>query len=204
MASATEIANNAAVLIGTQARILSLDDDRMLARTLRTVWDTQRQATLRDGAWNFGSRRAQLAAAASPGVIYPYSYAYPLPAESLKLIEVLGMSRSSYRYEGGSVLCDQEGPLNVRYAIDVPELAKWDALASEAFACRLAWKCGRRIAGSAYSVDQGEADYRAAIAKAKTHDALENPPIEPEESSWNLARLSSGGRGPAVPGGWGS
>lgn len=201
MASATEIANNAAVLIGTQARILSLDDDRMLARTLRTVWDAQRQATLRDGAWNFGSRRAQLAAASSPGVIYPYTYAYPMPAESLKLIEVLGMSRSCYQYEGSSILCDQSGPLNVRYAIDVPELAKWDALAAEAFACRLAWKCGRRIAGSAYSVDRGEAEYQAAIAKAKAHDALENPPIEPEESSWNLARLASGGGGWAVPGG---
>lgn len=201
MASETDIANMAAVRIGTEARILSLDDDRMLARTLRIVWDAQRQATLRDGSWNFGSRRAQLSANANPGTIYPYEFAYPLPAESLRLIEVLGMSRATYQIEGGSVLCDQAGPLAVRYVIDVPELGRWDAAAAEAFACRLAWKCGKRIAGSAYDDRAGEAEYRDALARAKTVDALENPPIQQEESSWIEARVA-GGIGWAVPGGW--
>lgn len=201
MASETDIANLAAVRIGTEARILSLDDDRMLARTLRVVWDAERQATIRDGAWNFAARRDRLAATVTTQEIYPFEFGYELPAQALRMIEVLGWSRSDYQVEGRLILSNQAGPLSIRYLVDVPELAHWDAASAEAFACRLAWKCGKRIAGSAYDERGGEAEYREALARAKTVDALENPPIEQAESSWIEARIASGGGGWAVPGG---
>lgn len=193
MASETEVANMAAIAIGTEARVTSLDDDTFIARTLKAAWNIQRQATLRDGSWNFAARRADLGAEVlENGVPYPWQSSFPLPAASLRLIEVLGCSRDDYALEGKSVLTNQAGPLRVRYAIDVPEMANWDASAVEAFACRLAWKCGNRIAGSGF--DQGGAwtIYRAAIARAKTVDAQENPPIRQENGSWIDARLAGG------------
>lgn len=201
MASETEIANLAAVLIGTEGRLLSLDDDTFLARTLKAVWAAERQATIRDGSWNFAAARASLPAVVLPnGAPYPFESAFQLPADALRLIEVLGMSRREYQVEGRHVLCSQAGPLHIRYALDVPELANWDAAAASAFAHRLAVTCGPRIAGSGFSVRNAEAKYQQALSSAKSVDAKENPPIPQEDGSWIEARLSGGG-GWAVPGG---
>lgn len=190
MASETEIANLAAVRIGTPARITSLDDDRTLARTLKAVWAIERRATLRDGAWNFATNSTDLAADGSGDlVVYPWAYAFPLPAEQLRLLQVLNVaSRHDYQLEGRAILCNSAGPLYIRQVIDVPEMSRWDAEAAEAFAIRLAWKCGRKIAGSAFDSQACWQEYRDAISKAKRDDALENPPIAADEGSWLEAR----------------
>ena len=190
MATIVSIANAAATRIGTAARIVSLDDDRTVARTLKSVWDIERKAALRDGSWNFAARRAELAAETDSGrVLYPWTYAYPLPADCLRLIEVLDLNaRADYQLEDKAVLCDSAGPLRVRYTIDVPELAKWDDLAASAFALRLAWRCGHKIAGSAFDKEACWRDYREVLGRARGVDALENPPIPLEDDSWIAAR----------------
>ena len=91
MGSIVEVANLAAVRMGTAGRIMSLDDDRTVARTLKAVWDIERRATIRDGSWNFAARRAALASVVDPAaVIYPWTYGFQIPAECLRLLEVLG------------------------------------------------------------------------------------------------------------------
>lgn len=190
MASIVSIANAAATRIGTASRITSLDDNRTVARTLKSVWDLERQATLRDGCYNFSARRDALAAVAAPGrVIYPWAYGYELPAQALRLIEVLDQSIGpDYQLEGRRILSDQTGPLYVRYLIDVPELAEWDALAANAFALRLAWRCGHKIAGSSFDAQACWAEYREELGKSKSADAIENPRIEQEECDFINSR----------------
>lgn len=189
MASETDIANLAAVRIGTESRITSLADNKVLARALKVVWNTERQAVLRDGTYNFAARRADLAAEADlDRIIYPYSYAFELPAQALRLIEVLDLARNDYQLEGRLVLCDSAGPLRIRYAVDEPNLAAWDAVAVEAFALRLAWKVGRKIAGSAFDAQACWAEYREAITRAKGVDARENPSIAQDDGEWIEAR----------------
>lgn len=191
MSSATEIANLACVYIGTENRITSLDDDRFTARTIKGVWDIQRQATIRDGAWNFAMRRKDLAAESlTDGVPYPWGYAFPLPAQCLRLIEVIDLTEGQYQLEGRNILCDSAGPLYVRYQADVEEPALWDAAFTDAFARRLAWATGTRIAGSTFSEQLAWQEYQAAINAAKRVDARENPPIAQGESSWIEARRS--------------
>ncbi len=191
MSDYVTIANMAAARIGTETRISSPDDDRFVARTLKTAWDIERQAAIRDGAWNFATRRAALAAVSDPGLIlYPWEYGFEMPADSLRLIEVLDQARESYALEGNLVLANILGPLYVRYLVDVPEPAEWDASFTHAFSLRLAWRCGRRIAGSAFDQDMVWAEYRRALADAKRVDARENPPIEQEDSSWIAARYA--------------
>jgi hypothetical protein len=189
MASATDIANKALVRIGGESRILSLDDNRMAARTIKAAWDMARQATLRDGYWNFAIRRRDLAA--SPDIVsYPFSHGFRLPADCLKLVEVLSAAvRDDYQLEGGAILASTPGPLWIRYLVDVTEPAQWDAAFAEALAARLAFQCGNRIAGSAYDQDMGWREYRKLLTDAKMADAQENPPLEQEESEWITARL---------------
>lgn len=194
MASETEVANLAAVRIGTASRITSLNDDRVVARTLKAVWAAERQATIRDGSWNFAAARDALAVKLTGAqVLYPWTYGYELPAQCLRLIEVLDTARDAYALEGRLILCNADAPLYVRYAIDVPEMAQWDAEAAAAFALRLAWRCGRKIAGSAFDRDACWEEYRVAIAGAKSTDAAENPPIstENEDDSWISARYGN-------------
>lgn len=206
MATETDIANLAASKIGADTRITSLDDDRTIARTLRSVWTLERRATIRDGSWNFAARRAELAAKYMPdGVPYPFKSSFPLPAECLRLIEVLNLAaRSDYQLEGNAILAHTDGPLYIRFLSDIEEASYWDDAFAEAFACRLAWRTGKRIAGSNYSEQQGERDYRTAISAAKRVDARENPPIPNEESDWVLARGAYGyGAGCGNPLLWG-
>jgi hypothetical protein len=192
MSSEAEVANIAAIKMGASATIVSLDDDRKVARTLKAVWATQRRATLRDGAWNFAAGRGTLAKIADvPATeIYPYSAAFALPASALRLVEILNSdARDSYQLEKGRVLCNSAGPLYARWIDDVTEPASWDETFAEAFACRLAWRCGREVQGADFDVSAAWAEYRAALSGGKRVDARENPPIEQEECDWILARF---------------
>jgi hypothetical protein len=188
MSSWVEVANMIGAHIGTETRITSPDDDRTLARSIRAVWDLQRRAALRDGAWNFAVARHQLPALTSEPP-FGFAYQYRLPAACLRVLEIAdNAAYKNYQCEGGLLLCDVEGPLPVRVLVDVEEPGKWDAGFTEAFALRVAWAIGRKIAGSAFDKDKVWADYRRATEAAKRVDALENPPIEREESDWVMAR----------------
>ncbi|MBX9643383.1 MAG: hypothetical protein K2W91_04685 [Novosphingobium sp.] len=198
MASDIEIAKAVAARIGTSARITSLNDNTTLARTLKGVWDAQRKAVLRDGSWNFATVTRELAALdpatlESGAVPYPWSTAFALPGDCLRLLELLDSgSRGSFEKQsdavhGDVILCNAAAPLVVRIVVDRP-IERFDDVAADAFALRLAWRCGRKIAGSAFDLDQCWAEYRRTIGSAKGVDAKEGPPIPNEESAWILSR----------------
>lgn len=201
MASQIAIMNAVAVLIGTESRVTDPADDRFLATTLREVWDTERQATLRDGGWNFATKRRELLAAELEAgeTIFPWTFAYPIPADCLKLIEILTEeAREHYQKEGGRILCDAAAPLRIRYIADVVEPTKWDSLFAAAFAARLAFICGARIAGSVYDEQKGWQTYKERLKGAKGADSLENPRIEFEESDWITGRAYGSAAGNGV------
>ena len=188
MSSFVAIANAVAVLIGTEARITDPADNRTLARTVREVWDLNRRAAIRDGNWNFAMATVALPALAGdvPG---DWQTMCRLPAKCLRLVEVLTEgARDDYRLEGQVILCNMAAPLSVRVVMDVEEPALWDETFADAFAARIAWRIGKRIAGSAYSDAQGERLYRQTLNTAKSIDAREEPPIMQEESDWISAR----------------
>lgn len=202
--SDVEIANLAAVKIGAEARITSLDDDRKVARELKAVWAIERRATLRAGSFNFATRRAELASVvlAAGDSIAPWAYAFALPSLCLRHLAVLDTTTgyekpaAGYLLEGGPdgerILSNDAGPLLVKYIVDVPEPARWDDAFAEAFACRLALRVGKRVAGSSFDAEAALRDFRLAIGDANRVDARENPPIEQSDDSWIDARLGGG------------
>jgi hypothetical protein len=133
-------------------------------------------------------------------VIFPWAYAYPLPAGNLRFLGIVDREEARYSLEEERVHCDLPGPLRIRYLIDRPEPATWDEGFAESFALRLAWRCGRTVAGSAFDQDQCEREYRASLSGAKRVDARENPGPEQAESGWVEARFSGGSAWPARPG----
>lgn len=192
MADYVSVANKALSLLGENDQLRDPDDDSASARAIRAVWDTVRQEVLRDHPWNFAIRRKQLTASASWQGI-GYAYAFPLPAgaeQCLRLLEILEpkIRADDYSLEGGQILCDDLGPIAIRYVADVPDVTKWDALFVDAFASKLAFQICDRITGDLSRQSSMEAIYQRTLKKAKGVDAKENPPVPFEDSSWVTAR----------------
>lgn len=197
MADYVTIANLAASKIGEDDQLRSPDDDTHVNRTVQAVWDAVRRAALRDHSWNFAMRRSSLAVEALSSVPYPWQSSFRLPAECVRLIEVLNISsREDYQVEGKSILADTDGPLYIRFIADVTETALWDDMFVEAFACRLAFQIGPRIVGSEFDKGTAWKVYKDSLAEAKRVDARENPAIPFEATDWELARTSGNGFGP--------
>jgi len=191
VATEIEVANAAAVHMGAPGRLTSLNDDRPVARALASIWTLARRTAIRDGTWNFARRRgplAQLADVPAPE-IYPYTVAFREPAESVRLLEIMGVGRDAYALEGGRILCSAGAPLYARWLVDVPEPADWDDSFATAFARCLAWQAGPKVYGGDFDVTSAERAYRLALTRAKGTSAKENPTIGQDESSWITARL---------------
>lgn len=187
MSSYVSIANHAATIIGTAARLTAPSDDTSLGRAVASVWEIERKAALRDGAWNFAIRRADLPALAKPP-LHGFTAQFELPADCLRIIEIYDLRRDRWQVEGRAILADSLGPLRVRYLRDVTEPSEFDPLFAHAFARRIAQAIGNRIAGSAFDEQTNWEKYRQALSEARRVDAIENPPIEPYESEWVTAR----------------
>lgn len=183
--------NLAGAAIGATTRITDPSDNRTLARNIRAVWNVQRQAAIREGSWNFATRREQLGESVTAPE-HGYDHQFPLPANCLRLIEVHDLiAYSDYQLESGLILTNVSGPLNIRYLADITEPASWDALFAEAFALRIAWAIGTRIAGSGFDKAKVWQNYQGCLSAARRIDAMENPPIDREESDWISARHAS-------------
>lgn len=187
MSSYVAIANLAATTVGTAARLTTPGDDTTLGRAVASVWEIERQAALRDGAWNFAMRRTQLASV-NPPPVHQFQYRFELPADCLRLIEIYDLQRDQWQLEGRAINADHDGALNIRYLADIAEPAEFDPLFVKAFALRIACAIGNRIAGSSFREDANWEKYRQALAEARRVDAMENPPIADYESSWIEAR----------------
>ena len=187
MADFVTIANLAASALEEDDQLRSPSDDTHLARSVRAVWDLERRAALRDHSWNFAMRRAALPAVANENTA-PYAAGFRLPADCVRLIEVLTLRRSDYQLEGRLILTGGKGPLNIRYITDVTEPALWDDLFVKAFAMRVAWQVAGRITGDPQRAQLAERRYWSALKEAKRVDARENPPVAFEATEWERAR----------------
>lgn len=198
MADFVSIANLAASGIGEDDQLRSPDDDTHLSRSVKAVWDIERRAVIRAHTWNFAMRRQQLAALAGEAP-FPWAASFKMPADSVRLVEVLGRAvgpyRRDYQLEGNCILTNSTGPVPIRYLADVVEPALWDDLFVVVFARRLGWAIADRITGDRGRKDDAFRVYRDALSDARRVDARENPQIVWEPTDWELARARGGSFG---------
>ena len=86
MSTILEICNSALIKLGVEP-ITSLDplvDDSKAARLCAATYEMIRDDLLASHYWNFAMKRATLVVNAT-GPLYDYSYAYDLPADSLRI-----------------------------------------------------------------------------------------------------------------------
>jgi hypothetical protein len=199
VASQVGIVNQALVKNGA-ARITSLSDTTKQARTMSAIYDVKRDAELAAEPWTFAIKRVQLPAS-STAPDYGWAYAYPLPADYLKLVEV-GEDYVFYDSDTGAlfqiestdsglaIFTDQASPLKIRYVKRVTNPGIYPALFVEAFACRLAAETCEDLTQSLSKRDALWVERKRAISDAKRSNAIEQPPRQRPPSSWLRALLS--------------
>ena len=198
MASAVSICNNALVKVGA-TRIIALSDDTKQARTLAAIFDVKRDAELAANPWTFAIKRALLPASSTPPA-FGWSFAYPLPADYLALVEVgqdwafYGGDTDTFAIEtdaNGSlaILTDQAAPLQVRYISRVTNAGLFPPLFVEAFACRLAAEICEDLTQSTSKREAAWAERKQALREARRVNAIEQPPRANPPNSWERAMV---------------
>lgn len=187
--SSTEIVNQALEMLGAQP-ITSLDDTTSeAAKRAKRTFHRIRESLLQSHNWNFAQERRELAAdTATP--LYDKQYAYRIPSDMWKVLEVNGEDVDSRRWKvlGRRIETDIEAPLQVRGQVLHDRYGEYPPLFVEA----LAAKCA---ADWAYAVTQKpelqgnmEAIYDKRLLEALVADGQEGM-LEPvEANTWIYAR----------------
>ena len=194
MASDVQIANRALSKIGERT-IVSRTEDSNPARAINECYVIVRQNEIRRHPWHFAKKRALLAASAIAPA-FDFSYAYPLPADCLRVLMPHPQSDSvqydgkvDWKIEGRSILSDQAGPLKVTYLADITDSAQFDSSFVDAFAARLAAEVAVRLTGSAEKQRLALEEYRLSLLEARRVNAFEQFSIERPMGDWEIARL---------------
>jgi hypothetical protein len=171
--SQTRIANRALILLGTSARVISVDDTAPLARQIRDLWHESRRNALMVHPWNCALQRWQLNAdGAAP--VFGYTRRFRLPPECLRWLPWPRDSEFFFEgvEEGGYILSDAAAPLPLRGIQDVEDVAAWSA----AFSYFMAYQLAMDLAQSATQFAGKEQDMAAArmeaLEEAKKLDGL--------------------------------
>lgn len=183
----TAVANAALSLIGISTPLTDIDnDDSGNARTVRLHFASVRDALLRRYPWNFAEKYDTLTALPSAPK-FNYSYAYNMPSDCLRVLEVGGThwtrARDVWKVQGRTILTDECAPLPVIYTRREDRVAIWDALFRLAFEVALAARIAPAKAKDSEIYQERQAEARQALAEAFPVDASEGTSERFEEQS---------------------
>lgn len=195
MASQTSIVNLAGVRIGAEGSILTIDDNKKLARVAKAAWDIALEATLAAHPWNFAIKRALLPALVDAPA-FGYAYQYQRPTGLLRLVEIADIdvweecrgAPPPYQYEGDKILTNLGAPLALRYVARIDDTGLYSPQFVDALTYRLAQEIALPMTESGATRDRMQAAFEACFGDAKGTDGRENPPEIPPEDEWISAR----------------
>jgi hypothetical protein len=200
--SQTDICNSALQRVGA-ATIMSITDNSREARACGVAYDSNRRAELRKRAWNFALKRAILA----PNAVAPsfeYAYAFPLPADCLRVILPKNDPSLDWSVEGRQILTNWAqspylgsgsqaagtGPaLYLKYIADITDATQFDPLFYDLFCISLACDICEPLTQSNQKKQLMNAEYRDALEAAAKAKAFEMLPQTPVDDDWWLARM---------------
>jgi hypothetical protein len=171
----TDVCNIALGMIG-QNFITAIDDGTHTANQCKLFFEPSRDACLRDHKWNFALKRQALAQTTPPAS--GWSYAYTLPPDCVRVIELNGDPEAEWEIERRALVTDAV-TATVLFIAKADDVNLWDALFVEAFATLLASKLALAVAHDAgYSKDLLGL-YNMRIVDAKAVDGQESGVPQP-------------------------
>ena len=202
MATDVELANRSLTLCGA-ARISALTDNTKSGTALAAVYTQVRDACLATANWKFAMRRFNPAASDTP--LFGFTYAYVVPDEILRLVEIKDIFvapslGARYLFDQGlspfnleedkRILTDFGPPLNCRGVARIENSARFDPLFATYFCHELAlavWEDVSRKSSTKKADVERERDRSLKIARAR--DAIIEPPEELPDDTWTLSRI---------------
>lgn len=184
--SVTSICNRALQHLGAQ-RILDITDVSRNGKACASAYDSVRRSELRKHPWRFAMKRDVLAPLATTPA-FDFQYQFQMPADCLRIIK----PRDPYldwEVEGRLILTNDTNTLQLRYIADVADPNTFDALFCEALALKMAEAMCEEITQSNTKKASIQAAYNDIIKEAKTTNAMETLPVEPNDDGYWIARL---------------
>lgn len=196
MVSPVDICNLALTSLGqpTIVQIDPPDANSKSARLCAQLYPLLRDETLRSHPWRRLKKRAELAAdVVAP--VWGFTTQFPLPADLLRLLDVYtGDSRlRTWELEGDNLLCDEDGPIQIRYIKDSTDPDEWDSILVTAMAYRLAVDLAEPLTQDPSKKQFAIAKFQEAMATAKNASGQEGTPQDvglPDQ--WVSARFGAG------------
>lgn len=171
MASDIDVVNSALSRLGEQP-LLALSDPSPPGRLATRTYDDIRDALLREYPWNFATKRGSLAASPTAPA-WGFAFAYTLPSDNLRLIEIENVGDQDWRNESGTIVTDMTAPLNIRY-IQLVSVDAMDSTFREALAARLAMEWAEPLVQTTSVVNAMATLYRNKLQVARVADGQED------------------------------
>lgn len=203
-ATSADICNKALQELGC-VLIGSLTDNSRNAAQCSFLYDKTRQALLREHIWGFAISYATLASPVTtrtyqngvkrnaftlPAGFVRFAFQDPRTAGNVTQATTGGIKFTDYQLEGGQLVTANAGPIQLRYASDVTNVALMDPLFCDALAARMEVDgLAETLTGSAVKRQLAQQRYDARIEMAKLIQLIESAGDEPTEQAVKTARI---------------
>lgn len=167
--SEIDICNGGLVLLGEEP-IVNFDDG-INGKRCKYLWSKSRDAVLRMHPWNCAVERIQLAPD-STAPLFGYTAAFTLPAKTLRILEVSGVT--DYKIERRKILAD-ESSLSIRHIFRNTAVPEYDALLVQLLEHYMAWKLAYPVTRSNAVRKEMWEYFTAILPKGTNIDAQEEP-----------------------------
>lgn len=184
MTSQIEICNAALYRLNGQP-ITSLADNTKEAVILTRIYDMTRKRLLRSHPWNFAIKKIELAQSVTAPA-FEYTYAYPLPADCLRVITIYEPS-SEWKVVGSEIHTN-DSSLFLEYVADIDNEGLWDAVFTDLMVLKLAIDMCYAITGASAVAAQLKQEYDRVFREAKQYDAMEDFPRQWNSGTWYDSR----------------
>tara|TARA_R110000824_G_scaffold3311_1_gene15702 strand:- start:5991 stop:6587 length:597 start_codon:yes stop_codon:yes gene_type:complete len=193
MPSVVDICNEAMDLLGA-ATITSLTENSKEARLCNRRFQTVRDAVLRAHPWNIAITRRQLAQdSESPAFGFAYQFTLPTDPYCLRVLSFWNSSVNNevaaydsnvmFKIEGRKVLSN-DSVCYITYISREEDTELYDSLLSSAIAHKLAAETAYAITGSNSILQAMQALYESRLRDAKSADAMEGYPEQPQANEY--------------------
>lgn len=172
--SETGICNMALERLGDE-RISSFTEGTRRAQLCQDHYPTLRDAVLREGAWKFARRRAQLDPLDPAHWGYAYRYRLPTVPVCLKVLEVQDEHEDSWTVEGQELLTDAT-PCHILYVAQVTDGGSFDDAFIDTLAERLAAELAYAVTGSHTAAETHWQRYMVKLSLALASSGKEGSP----------------------------
>ena len=186
MASETDIANQALVLIGA-SKITDIDSaTEVNAVRVNTFFDSTRDALLRRYQPKFATKRTSITANVTPPA-FGRANAYDLPSDYLAPLapypedDILSLD---WIIEGDQIVTDDASPLKLRYTAQITTTTSFDATFVKLLAAALAVECCEAITQSTSKKGAADEYFKKALAACVEANSFEQVNHITPEDSW--------------------